>query len=378
MPTNQNQITTIHRILVVGNYPPDHLQSMERYAKLLVRLYASHGDVRLVRPPVLVGGLSGLPPLARKYLAYIDKLLIFPLWLYFTARRFQLVHIADHSNGFYAFCSPPRRCIVTCHDLLAVRAAMGDAAAACDTSPIGIWLQRLIMAGLRRSGRLLFVSQATLADYQRLGGGPPGQRNAVIPNSINAPFTADPEELPLSHAERSQLPAEPYLLMVGSALPRKNRALALQVLQQLGTAVPYRLVFAGAPLSPAEEAFRRSHPLGYRLLSLVRPSHALLNQLYCRAHALLFPSISEGFGWPVVEAQVCGCPVIASTTTSIPEVAGTGAFYADPHDATAFSRHVLALEDPYSRASLIREGFRNARRFAPELIEQAYLSFAFS
>ena len=365
------------RILVIGNYPADHQQSMIRFAELLVRIYRPQAEVRLTCPPVLVTRLPGLPAVARKYLAYIDKLLFFPLWLALRARSYDLIHIADHSNAFYAFCCSPSRCLVTCHDLLAVRGAMGDATAACSASAFGLWLQRLIMAGLRRSGAIAFDSKATYGDFQRLGGGPPSQRHAVIPIPLNAPFTADAAAFHLSEAEQALLPTGPYLLMVGSALPRKNRALALQLLERLGTSSPFRLVLAGEPLAPAEQVFRATHPLGDRLLPITRPSHALLNRLYCQAHALLFPSLAEGFGWPLLEAQACDCPVIASTTTSIPEVAGSAALYADPYDVAIFADHVLELLNPAERARLIQLGHQNLRRFAPEVISAAYRRFAF-
>jgi glycosyltransferase involved in cell wall biosynthesis len=350
---------------------------MIRFADLLVRIYRSQAQVHLISPPVLVTRLPGLPPLARKYLAYIDKLFLFPLWLAFRSQSFDLIHIADHSNAFYAFCCSPRRCLVTCHDLLAVRGAMGDSTAACSASAFGLWLQQLIMAGLRRSGAVAFDSQATYDDFQRLGGGPRSQLHAVIPISLNAPFTADAEAFDLSEAEQSLLPTGPYLLMVGSALPRKNRALALQLLERLGASSPFRLVLAGEPLASAEQAFRNTHLLGDRLLSIPRPSHALLNRLYCQAHALLFPSLAEGFGWPLLEAQACGCPVIASTTTSIPEVAGSAALYADPNDVATFVAHVRALDDPIERARLIRLGHQNLRRFETEVVSDAYRHFAF-
>jgi glycosyltransferase involved in cell wall biosynthesis len=313
----------------------------------------------------------------RKYLAYIDKLLLFPIWLAWNARSFGLVHIADHSNAFYSFCSPRSRCVITCHDLLAMRGAMGDASAACDASPIGIWLQRLIMAGLRRAGAVVFDSRATYEDFQRLIGKPVLQRHAVIPIPLNAPFSSDPHAFSLKTVEEVQIPAAPYLLMVGSALPRKNRALALRLLEWLGAASPYTVAFAGAPLSEAEQAFRGSHPFGHRLISIERPSHALLNRLYCQAHALLFPSFAEGFGWPLLEAQTCHCPVIASTSTSIPEVAGEGALYAEPTDVAGFADHVHALNDPLVRNRLIQRGLANTRRYAPEVVGEAYRRFAF-
>lgn len=350
---------------------------MLRFADLLRHLYGSVGPVTIAAPSVVVAGLPALPAIARKYLAYIDKLVVFPLWLFCRTRSFHVIHIADHSNAFYSFFCPRRRCLVTCHDLLAVRGALGDPAAACDASPIGIWLQRLIMAGLRRADAVAFVSEATHADFQRLIGSPPKQRHAVIPNPLNAPFSPNSEVFPLTPAEEAQIPEQPFLLMVGSALRRKNRGLALQLLADLGPSSSYRVVFAGAPLTEAEESFRSTHPSGGRLVSIPRPSHGLLNRLYCQAHALLFPSFAEGFGWPLVEAQTCHCPVIASPTTSIPEVAGDGALYANPTDVGAFADHVRALEDPAVRARLIGLGVANTRRFDPEVVGEAYRRFAF-
>ena len=164
--------------------------------------------------------------------------------------------------------------------------------------------------------------------------------------------------------------------MVGSAQPRKNRLLALRLLLELGSDSPYLVVFAGAPLSPADQAFIAKHQLTSRVKATCRPRHALLNHLYGNAHALLFPSVAEGFGWPLLEAQACGCPVIASTTTSIPEVAGDAALYAEPHDVTTFASHVRALEDPVLRSRLIGLGKRNLQRFDPDEIRLAYTTFA--
>jgi glycosyltransferase involved in cell wall biosynthesis len=365
------------RILIIGNYPADLQQSMARFAALLVRIYQPSSQVSLVLPPVIIARLPGIPALVRKYLAYIDKLVLFPLWLFLRVHEFDLVHIADHSNAFYAFFCFSTKTIVTCHDLLAVRGAMGDHTSACSASIFGIWLQRLVMAGLRRSDAIAFVSHATFCDYERLGRAGPTQRYAVIPNPLNAPFTPDAAAFELSDSELALLPPRPYLLMVGSALPRKNRALTLQLLQYLGECSPYTLVFAGDPLTSGEQFFRLSHPLGTRIRSISRPSHALLNWLYCHASALLFPSFAEGFGWPIIEAQTCGCPVIASSTTSIPEVAGAGALYADPMDVGSFAAHVHFLEDPAERARMIRLGLNNTNRYASDLIEDAYRCFAF-
>lgn len=349
---------------------------MKRFAKLLASIYEPYHIVSLVYPTVVVGGLPWLPSFVRKYLAYIDKLVLFPLYLFLRTRSFDLIHIADQGNAYYAFCCSPRRCIITCHDMLAIRGAYGDASVVCNPSSVGVWLQRLISAGLSRCSAVAFDSTATFNDFQSLIGSRLGQRHSVIPIPLNAPFTAEHSSTRLSAAELDILPPRPYLLMVGSSLPRKNRGLALRLLELLGHSSLYDLVFAGAPLTPDEQSFHNSHPLGSRLHSIIGPSHLLLNTLYCKAHVLLFPSFSEGFGWPLIEAQTCCCPVIASTTTSIPEVAGNGALYAEPTDVAAFASHVHALEDPGERTRLIELGLSNIRRYDAERVGEAYRHFA--
>lgn len=365
------------KILIVANYRSDRLQSMDRYANLLVSIYQEYGEVTVKRPSEVITCLPGLGTLARKYLAYVDKLIIFPILLLLCSQKFSLVHIADHSNAFYSFCFSKKKCIVTCHDLLAVRGARGDRDSACTASALGPILQRLIMAGLRNSRRLLFVSNTTHADYERLGGGPKTQRNTVILNPLNANFKSSIGDHELRKDELLLIPKRPFILMVGSSLPRKNRALALSLVERLGRSGSYNIVFAGAPLTAEELEFQSNHSLGSRVISIVRPSHELLNYLYCKAHALIFPSLSEGFGWPIIEAQASDCPVVASTKTSIPEIAGSGALYAEPHDTDQFCKHVHSLENSKFRNEMIRQGRHNLQRFDGNRVKESYLDFAF-
>lgn len=350
---------------------------MLRAASLLVRVYKSQGHrVSLIHPPAFFGAFPFLPATVRKYLAYIDKFFLLSTWLFFVGRLYDRCHIADHSNSFYSFFIPTGSSVVTCHDLLAIRGALGDPSASCDASPIGVWLQRLIQAGLRHTSFVSFVSLATYSDFQSLIDYPPSQHQAVHRSPLNDRFAPvdDPSLLPsiLHH----DLSVRPYLLMVGSALPRKNRALSLQVLEHLSSR-NLILVFAGEPLTADEQMFRDRHPLGSQLVSLPSPTHLELTVLYSFAHALLFPSFSEGFGWPLIEAQACGCPVIASTTTSIPEIAGEGALYAAPTDAPSFADHALSLFNPHTRSELIEKGFSNSNKYAFGPYASALCAFVF-
>ncbi len=96
------------------------------------------------------------------------------------------------------------------------------------------------------------------------------------------------------------------------------------------------------------------------------PPGPVLEACHRHAFALLFPSRFEGFGWPVIEAQACGCPVLTATASALPEVAGEGACLRDPADEAGFAADLRSLLDPAFRADLVARGFRNAARFTPE------------
>jgi len=127
------------------------------------------------------------------------------------------------------------------------------------------------------------------------------------------------------------------------------------------------LVLAGKTGWLAEPIFRRVEELGLgdavRFLGYV--DDADLPALLSGAACFAFPSLYEGFGFPVLEAQACGTPVVASNVSSIPEVAGDGALFVDPHDTEALAGALArVLSDETLRAELIKRGFANVQRFS--------------
>jgi alpha-1,3-rhamnosyl/mannosyltransferase len=89
-----------------------------------------------------------------------------------------------------------------------------------------------------------------------------------------------------------------------------------------------------------------------------------LAALYNRAEALVFPSLYEGFGLPVLEAMACGCPVICSNVTSLPEVAGKAALFVEPMDEKALAQAMRRIvEDDNLRQSLAQQGIQRAALF---------------
>ncbi len=361
------------------------------------------------RPPVVLtrkvagatdGGLG-------KWLAYLDKYVLFPRQLRARVQAALaeepetplIVHVSDHSNAVYlsavqaAFrtSSPAAtagaRVVVTCHDLGAVRGAFGEAAQTfCPASRTGRILQRWIRHALGRADLIACVSAATEADVRRLvrarGGssGPPPTR--VVRTGQNFPF----RPLPEAEAERRLAmygaqgfdPTQPFLLNVGSSLPRKNREGVLRIfVRMLTQGWRGQLVFAGELLPPELAELARgitASGVG-RVVQVFNPSGDALQALYSRALALVFPSRFEGFGWPLIEAQACGCPVACGDTPALAEVAGESAFVAPAEDADAFAAHLLTLAgDPAIRAEWVERGRQNLARFQTERMTDEYLA----
>src|SRR5216110_1110114 len=142
----------------------------------------------------------------------------------------------------------------------------------------------------------------------------------------------------------------PRFQHVGSNLRRKNRDGALRIFARCKEKWNARLVFAGDALT--QELLSLADRLGIsdRVMQVPNASDELLEALYNRAVALLYPSRFEGFGWPVIEAQACGCPVVCSNSGPLPEAAGDAGLFHAPDDEAGFASDLLRLRDPTQRA----------------------------
>lgn len=366
------------KILLIGNLPEDGQQSMQRFTTLLQTGLAARGhDVAVLTPTLHLGRLGpryrygGLP----KYLGYFDKFVLFPRQLreHVAATRPNVVHFTDQANAVYGSALGARPALATCHDLLQVRAARGEIARQA-VGPVGRRFQAWILASLARLPHLACVSNRTREDVLRLTGLAP-DRVSVIPNALNHPYQ------PVAPATaRAQLAGfdprllEPagFLLQVGGGQWYKNRAGLLSLYSELThllDPVP-ALVMVGPPLSPTDAAHAAALGVSPRLSSLTDTTNAQLEALYNLAEGLLFPSWEEGFGWPVAEAQACGCPVFASDRAPMTEVGGRSAIYFDPVDPAGAAR-IIADAWP-TRATRRELALTESLRWSPRLMLDAY------
>ncbi len=365
------------KVILVCNYQPDGQQSMLRFGDLLAQSLAARGiEITVVAPRPRLGARFRRAAAGRsgRWLGYFDKYLLFPHDLRralrpFAHRRDTVVHVVDHSNAIYLPTGATLPWVVTCHDLLAVRGALGEDTD-CPASILGRLLQRQITQGLARADALACSSTSTSEDVKRLIHPTGKQERRVILLALNQPYR------PSNHEEL--LPAfasgQPFLLHVGSNLTRKNKTGVLRVFLRLAASGwPGRLVFCGDELPAEISAGAKSAGLTARVHAVPRASEAELEALYSRAHALLFPSRGEGFGWPVIEAQACDCPVICSDRTSLPEVGGDAALVHALDDEVGMAASVLKLGEPLFRTAVIQRGRENLVRFSKERMLDAYI-----
>jgi len=165
---------------------------------------------------------------------------------------------------------------------------------------------------------------------------------------------------------------ERYLFYVGTLQPRKNLSRVVQAFARLAGAPgmhDVQLVLAGKRGWLYDELFAEVERcgLGGRVLFPGYVDGADLPALYGGALGFVYPSLYEGFGIPVLEAQACGVPVMTSNNSSLPEVAGDAALLVDPTDVDAIAEAMRRLAtDDALRAELVQRGFENVKRFSWE------------
>jgi len=307
-----------YTVLLLGNYLPDKQFSMQRFTRQLANgLTAAGARVEIFYPPVVVGKLGAKKRGIGKWIGYIDKYLLFPFFLRRKLHAISgpyVIHICDHSNAPYTRWIQHAPHLVTCHDLFAVRSGLREIAQN-PPGPSGRCLQAMILSGLKRSQCLVSVSEATRADVVRILGGRQ-QWTHVIPNALDAVFIEEAQtpvrlDAPIPGRCLPGLPKDAhYVMHVGHDSWYKNRAAVLAIYAEMAADDPLlHLVIVGPAFTARTIEAHGCSGLSARIHYLQEIDDGLLRDLYRAAALLIFPSLMEGFGWPVLEAQACGCPV---------------------------------------------------------------------
>ncbi len=290
---------------------------------------------RLATRVPLIGGLR----LARNVDRIRNRFRTLPRRLRTLTAQYDAFHIVDHSYAHAVHELPAERTGVYCHDLDTFRCLLRP-----DEEPRPWWFRRMsqrILTGLQSAAIVFHSTHAMRHAIIDAGIAPNRLRHVplgVAPEFLNTDLDAAP-----SAAVAGFCGDHPYVLHIGSCIPRKRIDVLLDVFAALRQAAPdLRLVKVGAPWTTSQRrriAEGKLDPAITHLGMLARPE---LADVYRNAAAVLVPSDAEGFGLPVIEALACGTPVVASDLPTLREAGGDLASYAPVADIRAW---VMRIQD---------------------------------
>jgi len=276
-----------------------------------------------------------------------------------------IAHLPNHHFGRYgSFLKMPY--IITVHDLIRY----------FDLKEFGTFIHRpnlrdrfylnLDYRGIKKATRVIAVSQATKNDlmhYLNI----PRERISVVYEGVDRRLFR-----PISH----RIYEEPYILFVGSEHPRKNFTGLVKAFSQLKGESRFKdLKLVKVGRAGGQEADFRGQTMEVvdapglvgEVIFTEFVSGAELPAYYSGAEVFVFPSLYEGFGFPPLEAMACGCPVVTSNASSLPEVVGEAGIMVDPYDTDSLAQAMRqVLTDAKLREEMIRKGFDQVNKFSWE------------
>jgi alpha-1,3-rhamnosyl/mannosyltransferase len=300
---------------------------------------------RWTRGVDLFWGMPVYPALMLRLAFHFLREGIFRKW----SRHFEVYHEA----GFFPFSVPARlKTVFTIHDLSLIRFPEHHPRERVLYTRL-FWRRRCAQAD-----HFLAVSEFTAREMRTFLGIAPERTTVTLEAHDTKIFYPRSREAIRDFLRDHALP-ETYFLFAGAGDPRKNMDIIPKALERGGLNAP--LVVAGWSGWSEGLASKRVVPLGF-------VSDEDLARAYSGAIGMIFPSSYEGFGLPLLEAMACGCPVVTTRESSLPEVAGDAALYMKgPRDVDDLARILRNLVDGHvSRQDLVRKGLARAGEFSWE------------
>lgn len=296
-------------------------------------------------------------PLGHRRMTILWHRLRAPLPIQMFAGRADVLHAPD-------FSLPPSigsRTVVTIHDLAFMTHPE------CAVPSLRAYLHRVVPRAAARADHIVAVSQATANDLTNLLAVDP-RKLTVIHLGVDPAMRRVQDAAKRSAAVERYGLREPFVLAVGTIEPRKNYARLVEAftIARAKSDGPAQLVIAGRNGWLYDDVYAAvdRHGMNDAVLFLDYVSDDDLATLYSLASVVAMPSLTEGFGIPVVEAMACGTPVVASDRGSLPEVVGDAGVLVPPTDVSALADalHQVVSDGPL-RDRLVALGYERARQF---------------
>jgi glycosyltransferase involved in cell wall biosynthesis len=377
------------RLAIICDYSEENWHSMDLCAQMLVKhLQAEHtASIQVTEIlPKFNSRCQQIPWIGKKHFAYnSDRLLNrfwdYPQYLKPRVKDFDFYHIADHSYAHLAHVLPPERTGVYCHDIDAFRSLVEP-----EKEPRPAWYQtmsRRILRGLQ-SCAVVFYSTAEvrkqIEHYQLVEP----SRLVHAPYGIASEYSITTDQASNSDQEilaTAKIGTAPFLLHVGSCIPRKRIDILLEVFARVRVIHPeLQLVKVSGEWTQSQQKQIAQLNISKSIIHLQDLQRSTIAALYQRASAVLLTSEAEGFGLPVIEALACGAIVVASDIPVLREVGGEGVIYCRTADISAWVKTVTQLLSNPTSAPAMNLRLNQAQKYSwsnhTQIIAQSYIKLA--
>jgi len=368
------------RLAIICDYREEKWQSMDLCAQMLLQyLSEENTSIQAVQIcPTFKTRLQKIPFLGKKRFAYnadrlINRFWDYPHYLKQQVKNFDFYHIVDHTYAQLAHVLPPERTGVYCHDLDAFRSLLEPA-----QEPRPSWyraMSRRILQGFQ-SVAVVFYStlevKKQIEHYQLIESSRLVQASLGIAPEFT--ITSDPIQI-------EEIGEDPFLLHVGSCIPRKRIDILLEVFAQLQAIYPkLRLVKVSGEWTASQQEQIIKLNIPNSIIHLQDLPRSTIASLYRKASAVLLTSEAEGFGLPLVEALACGALVVASDIDVLKEVGGQGAVYCPLTDVSAWVKTIDSLLSDLTTTHALSLRLSQAQKYSwshhAQIIAQTYLKLA--
>jgi len=356
--------------------------SMKRYENNLKTGLEERGhNIEIIAPKLYLSQNSNNTGL-NKWLRYIDQYVLFPIWFKFNSKKIQkksLFVVIDQALGMWTPLIKNKKHIIHCHDFIALKSALGI----IKENPTG-WsgriYQKLIRKGFSKANNFISISKNTQKELDFFLDKKPIISSQVY-NAIDSQFkpgNIDEARLAISQEIKADASIG-FILHVGGNTFYKNRNEVLLIYDTWRKISEKKLplVMIGSAPTTNMLALKEKSRYSKDIHFLTRATDSVLVKAYQGASVFIFPSLLEGFGFPIAEAMASGCPVITTNEAPMNEVGGEAAFYIPKcppenildweKDAAKVLEQIIQLH-PEDRKLLIKKGLEQSRKFDKNII----------
>jgi glycosyltransferase involved in cell wall biosynthesis len=304
---------------------------------------------------VLPGPLHGPQQWAARYYFY-------PWRVKREAKKVDLVHVLDHSYAHMIETAGRRPVVVTVHDLMPVVVLRSPTGGGGWREGVRNRFLRQALKALRQADAYIVGTNWLKAELATWLG--TDKNIFVVPFGVDRAFYGESAVARERGRRDWRIPDDAFVVLhVGSTVDRKNVPLVINTVARLRQHTDAYLLQVGGRFTPEQEQLIDRLDLRGAVRGVSSADETALRRAYRMADVLLFPSLYEGFGFPVLEAFASGLPVVTSGAGGLKEVAGGAAVVVEGRDPGDYVQALERLDDPEEREDLVQRGWTRARQF---------------